>query len=131
MAFLATGTTVYAASAECDPDAQRVLRHAFPHHILFEDVAQVKASSFQLLLRKRNVVAVFIGAGPPCQPNSSLNVGGMGAKDPRAQLATHVVRVRAEFRRLPEMNDIPVVTVVETSPPWTWRPGGTTRIFLE
>ena len=95
MAFLATGTTVYAASAECDPDAQRVLRHAFPHHILFEDVAQVKASSFQLLLRKRNVVAVFIGAGPPCQPNSSLNVGGMGAKDPRAQLATHVVRVRA------------------------------------
>ena len=113
MAFLATGTTVYAASAECPTEAQRVLRHAFPHHILFEDVAQVKASTSQLLLRKRKVVAVFIGAGPPCQPNSSLNLEGRGAKDPRAQLATHVVRIRAEFRRLPEMKDIPIATVLE------------------
>lgn len=62
-------------AAEICPEARRVVESCFPEVSHVEDVASIEEGDVsEWALRYPGVVAVLLGAGPPCQGVSGLNV---------------------------------------------------------
>ena len=83
-------------SVEKSPEARRVVESAFADTIFVEDVAEVDATMVAgWACRFSQVGLILLGAGPPCQGVSGLNVDKRGAlRDERSCLFQHVPRVR-------------------------------------
>ena len=88
-------------SVETSQAAQRVVESRFPAALHFPDVTAVDESVVQnWACRFGQVCLVLLGAGPPCQGVSGLNVDRKGAlKDQRSNLFVHVGRVRQLLAR--------------------------------
>eukprot|EP00435_Cladocopium_sp_Y103_P030696 s76_g7.t1 len=82
-------------SVECNPYANRVLEAAFPgsrHVASVQDVTPEEVS--QWACEYSSVGVVLVGAGPPCQGVSQLNVDRKGSqKDVRSSLYKEIPRV--------------------------------------
>ena len=100
-------------SVEICPEARRVVESWFPEVVHMEDVASVGDDAVQeWCLRFPSVVAVLLGAGPPCQGVSGLNVDRRGAlRDARSCLFSHVPRIEQAIRRW--FTWCPVFTLIE------------------
>ena len=88
-------------SVEKNPEAQRVVKAAFPDSILVDDVESIDLAMCQgWALRFSSVAIILLGAGPPCQGVSGLNSDRQGAlKDRRSSLFKHVPRVKDLCRK--------------------------------
>eukprot|EP00435_Cladocopium_sp_Y103_P021547 s123_g5.t1 len=88
-------------SVELDPKGRRVVESWFPGSVFFEDVKEFGDEQIlSLALRFSNVALVIIGAGPPCQGVSGLNVDKKGAlRDSRSCLFQEVPRIEDSFKR--------------------------------
>ena len=88
-------------SVEKQAHARRVVESHFPDVVCFEDVCLLSSSEIkQLAARFSQAALVLIGAGPPCQGVSGLNVDRKGAlRDERSCLFQEVPRIRDEFRQ--------------------------------
>ena len=82
-------------SAECNPQANRVLEANFADVIVVEDIGQIDEEMVrQWSLRFSGVGLILIGSGPPRQGVSGLNPDRRGAlRDARSSLYWHVPRV--------------------------------------
>ena len=82
-------------SVESNGQARRVVEAAFPDTVFVEDVNEITEEMCQLwALRFGSVVLVLVGAGPPCQGVSGLNVDRRGAlRDSRSCLFQVVPKV--------------------------------------
>ena len=100
-------------SVEICSEARRVVESWFPDVVHVEDVAKVGVEEVrEWCLRFPGVVAVLLGAGPPCQGVSGLNVDRRGAlRDARSSLFAHVPRVEEILRRW--FTWCPVFTLIE------------------
>ena len=100
-------------SVEICPEARRVVESWFPEVVHVEDVALIGDDEVRdWCLRFPGVVAVLLGAGPPCQGVSGLNVDRRGAlRDARSCLFAHVPRVEEILRRW--FTWCPVFTLIE------------------
>ena len=87
-------------SVERSPEARRVVESFFPEVIGVDDVAEVGQEFVKgLAMRFPSVGVVVVGAGPPCQGVSGLNVDRKGAmKDERSVLFHHFPRIMALCR---------------------------------
>eukprot|EP00438_Fugacium_kawagutii_P027994 Skav202945 [mRNA] locus=scaffold422:428893:433714:+ [translate_table: standard] len=83
-------------SVECSPEARRVVESQFPATEHFNDVTLVDEELVKTWsCRYSQSAIVVLGAGPPCQGVSGLNVDRKGAlKDQRSNLYIHVGRIR-------------------------------------
>ena len=113
LAMLAVGMTFYAASAEVDATARSCSQAVMPQIVHFESVEKVRAVDFVGLLKRRNIRAIVLGGGSPCQGNSSLNSNRQGLNDVRSCQPQELVRIRDEFEALPEAQGIPILTFLE------------------
>eukprot|EP00438_Fugacium_kawagutii_P023459 Skav220955 [mRNA] locus=scaffold1928:73577:75316:+ [translate_table: standard] len=88
-------------SVECSTEAQRVVESRFPSTVHVKDVAQVTSETvLEWSCMFSQAALVVIGAGPPCQGVSGLNVDRKGAlKDHRSCLYQHVSRIRSLVQR--------------------------------
>ena len=88
-------------SIEKDPKGHRVVESFFPETEFFDDVVEFGAEQVAALaLKYSNVGVVLVGAGPPCQGVSGLNVDRKGAvRDERSSLFVHVPRICELFRK--------------------------------
>ena len=88
-------------SIERDSHGRRVVESWFPDTTFFEDVRLFGEEQVRdLALRYSNVGLILLGAGPPCQGVSNLNVDKKGAlRDERSSLFQEVPRVEALFRQ--------------------------------
>ena len=88
-------------SVEMDSMASRVLEARFPGTIFVKSVEEVDANmvkEWSCLFTQ--VGLVLLGAGPPCQGVSGLNVDRRGAlRDHRSSLHVHVARIRDLVRK--------------------------------
>ena len=88
-------------SVEVNSTASRVLEAKFPGTIFVDSVEQVDADmvkEWSCLFTQ--VGLVILGAGPPCQGVSGLNVDRRGAlRDHRSSLHVHVPRIRELVRK--------------------------------
>ena len=84
-------------SVEVNPEASRVLESRFPGTLFVSQVEEVNAEMVkQWSCQFTQVGLVVLGAGPPCQGVSGLNVDRRGAlKDHRSRLHSHVPRIRS------------------------------------
>ena len=100
-------------SVEICPEARRVVESWFPEVVHVEDVALIGTDEVRdWCLRFSGVVAVLLGAGPPCQGVSGLNVDRRGAlRDARSCLFAHVPRIEEILRRW--FTWCPVFTLIE------------------
>ena len=100
-------------SVEICPEARRVVESWFPEVVHVEDVALIGDDEVRdWCLRFPGVVAVLLGAGPPCQGVSGLNVDRRGAlRDARSCLFAHVPRVEEILRKW--FTWCPVFTLIE------------------
>lgn len=113
LSLLSIGVNFYCVSAETDPSARAACHQVMPNIVHVEDVQQVHATDFVLLLRRRKPRGVLIGGGSPCQGNSLLNKNRLGLDDPRSQQPLELVRIRDEFRSLPEMDGVELLSLLE------------------
>lgn len=83
-------------SIEINKEASRVLESRFPSTVFVDDVNLVTAETVkEWACQFTQVGLVIIGAGPPCQGVSGLNVDRRGAlRDHRSRLFKHVSRIR-------------------------------------
>lgn len=88
-------------SVEINPEASRVLESKFPGTIFVTNVEDVDAEMVkQWSCQFTQVGLVVLGAGPPCQGVSGLNVDRRGAlRDQRSKLHVHVARIRDLVKR--------------------------------
>ena len=88
-------------SVEISPEANRVVESYFPDVVCIEDVAAITEEQvIEWRLRFASVGLVLLGAGPPCQGVSALNVDRKGAlRDLRSNLFQHIPRVEALIRK--------------------------------
>ena len=88
-------------SVECSSAAQRVVESRFPATVHHSDVSKVDDEVVrQWACRFSQVALALIGAGPPCQGVSGLNVDRKGAlRDQRSCLFRHVSRIRSLVQR--------------------------------
>ena len=88
-------------SVELDPRGRRVVESWFPGSLFFEDIREFGEKEIQeIALLHSNVGLVIIGAGPPCQGVSGLNVDKKGAlRDSRSSLFKEVPRIEALFKK--------------------------------
>ena len=89
-------------SVEIDDCASRVVESFFPDVVRVPDVAQVTVELVaEWSLRFPSVSLVVLGAGPPCQGVSGLNVDRKGAmRDARSSLFQEVPRIEELVRRV-------------------------------
>ena len=89
-------------SVEMDAKGRRVVESWFPDTMFYEDVTKFGREEIgTLALRYSNVGLIIIGAGPPCQGVSGLNVDKKGAlRDARSSLFQEVPRIEQDFREL-------------------------------
>ena len=113
IALLCMGATIYTVAAESDPVARSASAASMPNLIHLEDVAQVRAQDFVDFLARRQVRAIIIGGGSPCQGNSSLNCQRQGLGDLRSQQPRELCRIRDEFRALVAGTTTQVITFLE------------------
>ena len=74
----ALGADFYAISAEASEILRDSIRENFPDVVLVQDAPSVRAKVFAKVIARRKISGFLVGAGPPCGPNSSLNVGSAG-----------------------------------------------------
>ena len=88
-------------SVEKEAHASRVVEAAFPGTLVIPDVAAVTEDVVKgWSLQYSQAAVVLLGAGPPCQGVSGLNVDRKGAlRDERSSLYVHVARIRHLLRR--------------------------------
>ena len=88
-------------SVEKNPQARRVVEAHYPGVVHVEDVSHITEDLVrEWSLRFSQCSIVVLGAGPPCQGVSGLNVDRKGAlRDERSSLFTHVSRVRELLRQ--------------------------------
>ena len=89
-------------SVELDPRGRRVVESWFPGTEFYEDVKHFGDKQIsEIALKYSNVGLVVIGAGPPCQGVSGLNVDKKGAlRDSRSSLFQEIPRIEDTFRRM-------------------------------
>ena len=87
-------------SVESNPAARRVVESHYPGVERVEDVAMVTPELIRSWsLKYSQASLVLVGAGPPCQGVSGLNLDRRGALiDERSCLFVHVARIRDELR---------------------------------
>ena len=87
-------------SVERNPAARRVVESHFPGVVVFEDVLSIDTTVVKALsCQFSQACLVLLGAGPPCQGVSGLNVDRRGAlKDERSCLFAEVPRIRDLFK---------------------------------
>lgn len=113
MSLLSIGVNFYCVSAESDPLARETCQQVMPNIVHVEDVKHVQAKDFRMLLVRRRPRGVLVGGGSPCQGNSLLNTHRLGLEDPRSQQPLELVRIRNEFRDLPEMKGVDLLCFLE------------------
>lgn len=113
IALLSMGVHFYCLAAESDPDARQACQQCLPHVVHVSDVADVRASDFVEFLKRRRPRGVLVGGGSPCQGNSILNKDRKGICDPRSQQPLELIRIRDEFKSLPEMEGVELVSLLE------------------
>lgn len=88
-------------SVEVQKAASRVLESKFPSTVFVKKVEDVtESTTMDWACRFTSASVVLVGAGPPCQGVSGLNVDRRGAlKDHRSCLHTHVSRIRELVRK--------------------------------
>jgi site-specific DNA-cytosine methylase len=88
-------------SVECNPAANRVLEAAFPGAIQVNHVQDIDATMVQSWACEfSSVGVVLIGAGPPCQDVSKLNVDRKGSqRGLRSSLYKEIPRVRSLVKK--------------------------------
>ena len=97
----AVGLTVIGhVSVECHPPARRVVESRFPHTLFINSVEEVDEEVVKSwACQFSQVSVVLLGAGPPCQGVSGLNVDRRGAlRDHRSSLFPHVERIASLLR---------------------------------
>ena len=89
-------------AVEIDDSASRVVESFFPEVVRVRDVAEVTHEMVaEWSMRFASVSMVILGAGPPCQGVSGLNVDRKGAmKDARSSLFQQVPRIEELIRRV-------------------------------
>ena len=103
----------YCLAAESDPAARQAVAASMPNIIHLEDTAQVRAQDFKEFLVRRRPRGIVIGGGSPCQGNSSLNKLRKGLDDSRSLQPVELVRIRDEFRALPEAAECEIISFLE------------------
>eukprot|EP00438_Fugacium_kawagutii_P002401 Skav210786 [mRNA] locus=scaffold275:77649:80448:+ [translate_table: standard] len=83
-------------SIEKNAAASRVLESKFPATQFYDDVEKITLATVQdWACQYGNAAIIIVGAGPPCQGVSGLNVNRRGAlRDVRSKLYIHVPRIR-------------------------------------
>ena len=74
-------------------------------------VESVNAAMVHGLITRRNIQAIIVGGGSPCQGNTSLNKGRKGLADERSQQPNELVRIKTEL--VAAYPNIPVLTFPE------------------
>eukprot|EP00438_Fugacium_kawagutii_P023208 Skav215677 [mRNA] locus=scaffold278:111881:120662:- [translate_table: standard] len=88
-------------SIECNPHAARVTESFFPNTLFYQNVVDIDEDVVaDWACQFPTVGVVLVGAGPPCQDVSSLNVDRQGAqRGVRSSLFTHLPRISQLVRR--------------------------------
>ena len=102
-------------AAEQNDYARYVTSKNFPEVIHTVDVGKVRAAWFQPLLQKRDIKAIIVGGGSPCQGNSSLNRRRRHLLDPRSRQPEFLAKLAKDLKELPEVVNgmIPVLVWLE------------------
>ena len=113
LTLLSMGMHFYCLAAESDPAARQAVAASMPNIIHLEDTAQVRAQDFKEFLVRRRPRGIVLGGGSPCQGNSSLNKLRKGLDDTRSLQPVELVRIRDEFRNLPEAAECEIISFLE------------------
>ena len=78
-------------------------RRNFLHAVQVRLVEEFSAEALRPVLQKRDVAAILVGGGAPCQGNTSLNRGRRGLQDMRTQAAIRIPLLAEAIAKLPEV----------------------------
>ena len=115
MAMLSLGIRVIAVALETNKDCTKVAAKNLQNIIHAGNVEQFNVDCLLPILEKRNISAIFIGGGSPCQGNSFANKSRKGLGDERSLQPQWLARHSAAIRALQPVRDkkIGVITWLE------------------
>ena len=111
IALLSLGVKFYVLAAESNPDVVKMADAAIDQMVHVSAVESVNAAMVHGLITRRNIQAIIVGGGSPCQGNTSLNKGRKGLADERSQQPNELVRIKTEL--VAAYPNIPVLTFLE------------------
>ena len=111
------GVRCICVSAESDKMAQSCIGHGFPNTVIISDVHSFDVRMLDKLFERRQIAAVLIGGGSPCQGNTSQNPKRKGLQDSRTLQAFIVPRVAKAVRERFHVNTVEFLENAGSSPP--------------
>ena len=97
-ALLSLGVRVYCIAAEMDDEVARFTERNFSQVVRVKYVEEISADMLDGFMQKREVKAILIGGGSPCQGNTPLTRRRRGLDDPRTLQPVQLARIRDEVR---------------------------------
>ena len=114
------GVRCICVSAESDKMAQRCIGHGSPNTVIISDVHSFDVRMLDKLFERRQIAAVLIGGGSPCQGNTSQNPKRKGLQDSRTLQAFIVPQVAKAVRERFHVNTVEFLENAGSSPPPVW-----------
>ena len=81
---LALGLRCIILSAEADPELRQAKAKYFPNVVNIDFVEQLDPAMLTKVIQRREIAAILVGGGSPCQGNSYLNSRRKGLQDRRS-----------------------------------------------